>query len=91
MTGESVASIEDSRDTLRVIYDAYERNEFIAVHEGSSPEDLHVDPVLCEHPRTHEAMTLFPVQGNPHFQFICDYALGTTRKQNRMLQPVYQE
>ena len=91
MTGESVASIEDSRDTLRVIYDAYERNDFIAVHEGSSPEDLHVDPVLCEHPRTHEAMTLFPVQGNPHFQFICDYALGTTRKQNRMLQPVYQE
>ncbi len=89
--GECVHSIEDSRDTLRVIYDAYERNDFISNHEGATPEELYVDPVACEHPRTNEPLTLFPAEAKPHFQFICDYALGTTREQNRMLQPVYQQ
>ncbi len=90
-TGESVHSVEDSRDILRVIYDAFERHDFISHHMGATPEELHVDPVQTEHPRTDEPLVLFPSEGEPHFQFICDYALGTCRKQNRMAQSVYAE
>jgi len=37
-TGESVHSVEDSRDILRVIYDAFERHDFISHHMGATPE-----------------------------------------------------
>lgn len=76
-------------DQIRLLFDGFERKQFITRYQGCTPEELDVSPTTAEHPVTGEDTDVYFVEGEPHWQLTTSGYVATKRRQDLMLQQIY--
>ena len=65
---DSVNTAKVNHMDTELLWDGYERDDFVAAHQQCTPEELRVSPFMETRPGTDEQVPVFYVPASPHWR-----------------------
>ena len=86
---DSVQTVEKGSESTDVIYDGFDRFDFMDVHEGMAPESVGIQPIVEKHPVTGTETEVFYVPAIPHWRFTVSTGKVAELQTNQMKDQLY--